>query len=87
MASTTTALRAKPRNDDSRGSPSDRKNSKSNKKPTVAIIGGGVAGLSCARHLQHSYDVTVVSSNELVSLYEIFGRSITSSIFVQMIPL
>ena len=29
--------------------------------PTVGIIGGGIAGLSCARHLQYAYDVTVVS--------------------------
>ena len=50
--STSTVLREKARNGDS---------SNNRKKSTVAIIGGGIAGLSCARHLQHSYDVTVVS--------------------------
>ena len=43
-------------------------NNNTNKKSTVAIIGGGIAGLSCARHLQHSYDVTVVSSVQLVHI-------------------
>ena len=36
-------------------------NDNNKKKPSVGIIGGGVAGLSCARHLQYAYDVTVVS--------------------------
>jgi len=36
-----------------------------NNKSTVAIIGGGVAGLSCAQHLQHSYDVTVYDTGRL----------------------
>ena len=36
-------------------------NDNNKNKPTVGIIGGGIAGLSCARHLQYAYDVTVVS--------------------------
>ncbi len=56
---TTTSLRAKTKNDDA--GRNSNKNNKSDRKSTVAIIGGGIAGLSCARHLQHSYDVTVVS--------------------------
>jgi len=59
MSSTTTSLRAK-NGDDGRNS-----NNKNNRKSTVAIIGGGIAGLSCARHLQHSYDVTVYDTGRL----------------------
>ena len=36
-------------------------NDNNKNKPTVGIIGGGISGLSCARHLQYAYDVTVVS--------------------------
>mmetsp|Transcript_29105 Transcript_29105/g.78794 ORF Transcript_29105/g.78794 Transcript_29105/m.78794 type:complete len:656 (+) Transcript_29105:182-2149(+) len=34
-------------------------------KSSVAIIGGGIAGLSCARHLQTAYDVTVYDTGRL----------------------
>jgi predicted NAD/FAD-dependent oxidoreductase len=40
--------------------------SNNNKRPTVAIIGGGIAGLSCAQHLDPSkYDVTVYDTGRL----------------------
>ena len=34
-------------------------------KPSVAIIGGGIAGLSCAQHLQTKYDATVFDTGRL----------------------
>lgn len=61
-SSTATALRAKTNNVDTKRS---IKNNGDSKKSTVAIIGGGIAGLSCARHLQHSYDVTVYDTGRL----------------------
>ncbi len=39
--------------------------STSKQKPTVAIIGGGIAGLSCAQHLQSKYDATVFDTGRL----------------------
>lgn len=39
--------------------------SSSQSKPTVAIIGGGIAGLSCAQHLQSKYDATVFDTGRL----------------------
>jgi len=35
------------------------------KRATVGIIGGGIAGLSCAQHLQYAYDVTVYDTGRL----------------------
>jgi len=34
-------------------------------KPTVAIIGGGIAGLSCAQHLQSSFQPTVFDTGRI----------------------
>jgi hypothetical protein len=78
----TTALRGKTSNEDTRRSVKNNGNNSTEKqkKSTVAIIGGGIAGLSCARHLQHSYDVTVVSANQSVSLH-IFGCRSTENRF------
>ena len=39
--------------------------SSSQAKPTVAIIGGGIAGLSCAQHLQLKFDATVFDTGRL----------------------
>ena len=74
---TSTALRGKTSNEDTRRSVKNNGNNNlgKQKKSTVAIIGGGIAGLSCARHLQHSYDVTVVSANLFVSLLIVRCRS------------
>lgn len=36
-----------------------------NEKPTVAIIGGGIAGLSCAQHLQSFYHPTVFDTGRI----------------------
>jgi len=58
-AATATALRSNSNDGDT------RRSAKNNKKSTVAIIGGGIAGLSCARHLQHSYDVTVYDTGRV----------------------
>jgi predicted NAD/FAD-dependent oxidoreductase len=45
----------------------DTKNSRNEKgdKPSVAVIGGGIAGLSCAAELQQVYDVTVYDTGRL----------------------
>ena len=71
LATTSTALRGKTSDEDARRSVKNNGNNNlgKQKKSTVAIIGGGIAGLSCARHLQHSYDVTVVSANQFVPLH------------------
>ena len=37
----------------------------SNSKKSCAIIGGGIAGLSCAQHLQSKYDTTVFDTGRL----------------------
>jgi len=66
-ASTSTALKGKRKDTDTKRitENNDMNNTKNHKKSTVAIIGGGIAGLSCARHLQHSYDVTVYDTGRL----------------------
>jgi len=51
------------------------------RKSSVAIIGGGIAGLSCARHLQHRFDVTVVSSNQSGFFGNIFETKKTDNLF------
>ncbi|HEX7036559.1 MAG TPA: FAD-binding oxidoreductase [Pseudomonadales bacterium] len=43
-------------------------------KPTLAIVGGGIAGLSCAAHAAADFDVTVLEA-ELQPGYHSSGRS------------
>jgi len=50
---------------DGEGATAPKQQQQQARKPTVAVIGGGIAGLSCARGLQGSFDVTVYDTGRL----------------------